>query len=80
MLVFAYYYLAILYYSHYHDKDGNLEAFHKLNSCLLTSPSPKLKKLESNLFLHNFYLAACDTQYNKTSGQVMFRAIKLPVI
>ena len=31
------------------------------SSCLLTSPSPKLKKLESNLFLHNFYLATCDT-------------------
>ena len=26
-LVFAYYYLALLYYSNYRDKDGHLEAF-----------------------------------------------------
>ena len=41
MLVFAYYYLAILYYSNYHDKDGNLEAFHKLN--------PKTVAISGNL-------------------------------
>ena len=41
MLVFAYYYLAILYYSNYHDKDGNLEAFQKLN--------PKTVAISGNL-------------------------------
>ena len=47
-------------FTFYHKQNlPHSEFYH--NSCLLTSPSPKLKKLESNLFLHNFYLATCDT-------------------
>ena len=49
------------------------------NSCLLTSPSLKLKELEISLYLDNFYIATCDTLYNKSSCQVIFCAIKVPV-
>ena len=44
-------------FTFYHKQNlPHSEFYH--NSCLLTSPSPKLKKLESNLFLNNFLLLA----------------------
>ena len=51
MLVFAYYYLAILYYLNYHDKDGHLEAFtfYKLN--------PKPVAISGNLQLEKRFSA-----------------------
>ena len=51
MLVFAYYYLAILYYLNYHDKDGHLETFtfYKLN--------PKPVAISGNLQLEKRFSA-----------------------